>query len=575
MSGICGILRLDGTKVQKKDFRHFFDAMQHRGSDREGVWINNTVALGHKALWSTPESLHEQQPLVSHDGRYVLTADARIDNREELFNQFGLIQKSDEVVTDAALILLAWEKWGKSCTEHLIGDFAFAVYDQQEDFLFFTRDHIGIRPFYYVLTDSLFCFASEIMPLFKVEGVEKVIDEAMEEKYFRCRNLDYEETFFTGVKRLPPASCGVLKEGQLSLQRYWFPEKIEIDKEIAFEEAVKKFRAILTEAVRCRMRTRSPIGCELSGGLDSTSVFSLAVTLRQDAPLIPISKHFGKMKCDESSYSELAAREKGYTLETIRMDRLDFKEKYSLDRYYSQFQDWPQGVFFMGIFPVAERMKSLDVHVLLTGQGGDHVCRGSGYVMADYFRSFRWFKLAQELSKWEWSGRAFKSHVLRPNIPDGLIKFIRKLKKSDHVLPCGHAPLLLREQQSFAFAEELEMMTGQRSAFLLDAMTYHDAESLGIESRHPFFDKRLVEFSLSLPSEYKLANGYTKRILRASLADILPKKIGRRKDKAEFGEMLNLQMKHAGIPFQKAKKRYNASIDLYFNMSYTIWRSHH
>ncbi len=544
MSGIVGIVNLDGKPCEESSIVAMLQAMEHRGSDREDFKIEQNIVFGHKALWNTPEAKEEKQPVCSQDGKFLLTADARIDNRQELFFLLDLEQvASERVVTDAELILKSYEKWGSRLAEYLLGDFAFALYDRHREELMLIRDHVGIRPLYYIKTDKLFCFASEITPLFKVPGVERCIDKEMEVKYLECRFLNVDETFFKGVKRLPAATILRLRENQISFKKYWFPEKIEIDRKISFAEAAERFRVLLEEAVRCRMRSITPVGCELSGGLDSSSVFALATDLAEAGTrLMPISMHFGKMDCDESYYSELIAKEKGYNLEVVHMDKLDYQEKYSLLSYYKKFQDWPRGMFFIGVLPIAERLESHHVCVVLTGQGGDHVCRGSGYFMADKFRAFRWFALVKELRRWPWTWSELKSHMIKPNLPEFVLVWLQKWKLVAMLSPCQTTPSIKKIPYRFAFTDELEDITGSMNQFLLDSSAYHDMEHYHIEARHPFFDKRLIEFSLSLPTEYKLGNGYTKRVLRASLSAMLPPEIRDRKDKAEFSKMLELQM---------------------------------
>ena len=567
MSGICGIVRLDGQPVKKAEIEKMLDAMRHRGSDAEGVFEDGFVAFGHKALWSTPESVLEKQPILNSKKNLLLVADARIDNREALIKTLRI--STMHTITDAEIIVQSYLKWGQKLLDHLIGDFAFVIYDRAEERLFFARDHIGIRPLYYVKTDEVFCFCSEIMPLFTVDGVGKVIDQEMQQRYFDCRVLGLDETFFKEVKRLMPATYGTLKASTLHLERYWFPEKIKIDRSISFKEAAERFRDIFEESVQCRMRTRSPIGCELSGGLDSSSVFSMAVTLKKTSPLIPISMRFGKMACDESSFIDSMLRHTGYEGETIRVDRLDFKEKYALRTYYQRFRDWPRGTFFIAALPTAERLQALGVRVLLTGQGGDHVTRGSGYVMTDYFKQFRWLKIAKELSKWDNPLHTVKSMILRPYIPDALLRF---LKKSTRSKPCKHDTIHAKWNRSFAFCDDVHMMTGAVNSFGLDSTASHDMECYNIETRHPFYDKRLIAFSLSLPPEYRIGNGYTKQILRTALAAYLPEKVRMRKDKAEFSEVLEQQLlKHTG----SSEFMVQYSNKIFLTQSYTTWKRIH
>ena len=152
MSGICGIVRFDCELIKKEDIDKMLDAMKNRGNDTEGIWIDDNVGFGHKLLWTTPESLSENQPLISKDDNLVLTADVRIDNRGELFEKLNIDQKNTDIITDSDLILFSYQKWGEECAKYLRGDFAFIIWDKNYRKLFAARDHIGIKPFYYFMT---------------------------------------------------------------------------------------------------------------------------------------------------------------------------------------------------------------------------------------------------------------------------------------------------------------------------------------------------------------------------------------------------------------------------------------
>ncbi len=548
MSGICGILRLDGTQVQKKDFRHFFDAMQHRGSDREGVWINNTVALGHKALWSTPESLHEQQPLMTHDGRYVLTADARIDNRKELFDKLDLAQKRDEVVTDADLILLAWEKWEEKCPEYLLGDFAFVIYDKKKKKIFCTRDHVGIRPFYYYIDEQQFCFSSEINPLFFIPSIEKIKNDKAIEFFKKNAAITYEETFFKDIKRLPPGHKMVLYNQKISIQRYWFPEKLKIDKTISFQEASEKLKTLLHSAVQARLRSAYPIGCTLSGGLDSSSVLCLAANMKSGQKITALSERYGNMECDESYYSDLVVKLTNLDLLKVDVDKLDYNQAYSLKKYFEMFPDWPTYGSFIGALPLAQKAKEQNIRIVLTGHGGDHVVSGNLYGLGDYLKKYQFGKLYKELKYYGWSKKIIKRYVLKPVLPryiftiKELLRFRRykKIQYKNDFFKIENFDIGLRP---FSFIENIRYIIGTSNAFWMDSNVYHNIEKYNIEARHPFFDVRLIEFCLSLPEEYKIQYGISKRVLREAMKNILPEAIRSRTDKAEFSEPVMKQIK--------------------------------
>ena len=152
MSVIFGKYHIKKQTLAKTDLIKMRDKLNHWEADDVGVWKNEYVGFGHLMLWNTPESLYEKLPLVSPHSGNIITADARIDNREELFLKLKITDKS---IPDSTLILAAYDKYGKDCVHHLIGDFAFAIWNANKEELFCARDHMGVKPFYYYLDNDL------------------------------------------------------------------------------------------------------------------------------------------------------------------------------------------------------------------------------------------------------------------------------------------------------------------------------------------------------------------------------------------------------------------------------------
>ena len=175
MSGIAGAYySFDGRPVEKTDIEKMLNIIVHRGPDGSRIWTDGPIGFGHRMLWTTPESLNEKLPFSNKTEELSITADARIDNRDELISTFDLPGRSRQTIADSELILTAFEKWGEGCPERLLGDFSFAIWDSRKNRLFCARDHMGIKPFYYYLSDKLFVFASEIKALLCYKGNTRV-----------------------------------------------------------------------------------------------------------------------------------------------------------------------------------------------------------------------------------------------------------------------------------------------------------------------------------------------------------------------------------------------------------------
>ncbi len=150
MSRICGIIYFDGTSVKKEEIQKMLDSMQNMNDDMQNVWVEKNVGFGHNMFCTTPESLHESQPLISQNGNVILTSDSRIDNRDKLFERFEINEDNFDIVTDIDLILWAYEKWGKECVQYLIGDFSFALWDVKRQELICSRDRLESDHFIFI-----------------------------------------------------------------------------------------------------------------------------------------------------------------------------------------------------------------------------------------------------------------------------------------------------------------------------------------------------------------------------------------------------------------------------------------
>ncbi|WP_367026255.1 asparagine synthase-related protein [Methylococcus sp. ANG] len=549
MSGIIGICYQDGRSVDRTELERITDSIAHRGPDGSGIWLDGSVGLGHRMLWTTPESLKEQLPLVSSSGNFVITADARIDNRDDLARQLDLPLSVD--IPDSALILAAYEAWGENCPTKLVGDFSFAIWDKRKRTIFAARDRLGIKPFYYHHREGrVFVFASEIFPLFKAAGLEKLPNrDAIREVVTKFATA-FDRTLFEGIKRLPPACNLVLCNGRLVVRRYWEPVPAQGSRKPDLARHVEEFRHLFGEAVRAQSRSAFPIGCLLGGGLDSSSVLCMAARLIPDkARLTSYSMIFDRFPCDERKFIEQTAREAGVERIFTVADADPVEGWGGLKACYGLHRDWPiQGMPMRALWPLLDEAKSRGVRVMLTGVGGDSVIQGSPYYLADLLTSGRWSALAGELIQYRFSPNILWYWMMEPVLPEWLCRLGRRIKEfirphSDASLLLGNEalgvgqehPYLVRARFESASAwQEASFIANPGSSMALDG----EWDGLGhrgtLEFRHPFYDARLMDFLMSVPSEEKRRQGTTKYILREAMKTVLPESIRLRKGKAEF-----------------------------------------
>ena len=281
MSGICGILKLDGAFPASTDLTAMTSLLERRGP--EGTWhfTSGPVALGHTLLATTPEALVEQLPLTDPATGCTITADLRLDNRDELIAALGL-QDETRILGDGELVLRAYLHWGEDCLRHLLGDFAFAIWDPRHQKLFCARDHLGMKQLVYChVADKVFAFASEPRAVLAVDDVPRRINEGRIADFLEdyLEGVDHSSTFFEGVFRLPPAHCLSVDADGLRQRRYWElragPE-LRLESDQAYADGLLQ---VLTQAVASRLRCVGPVGSMLSGGMDSGSVSAIASRL--------------------------------------------------------------------------------------------------------------------------------------------------------------------------------------------------------------------------------------------------------------------------------------------------------
>src|SRR5579863_8209599 len=276
MSGIAGLYFLNDRSVEEHELHRMLAVLARRGPDGSGKWYRGAAGLGHQMSRITPESPCGRYPLEDPASELVITADVRIDNRAELSTELEL---RGAKLDDGELILHAYQRWGQCLAEKLAGDFSFAILDLRHKTLFCARDHFGCKPFYYCYTPGhLFAFASEIKALLSLPDAPRKLNEAKVAAFLApvLQNIDDAGTFYAGIFRLPPAHTLTVTPDGILLRRYWSLDPSRELKLGSDQDYAEAFRALFTEAVRCRLRGTSPIGCMLSGGLDSSSVACVA-----------------------------------------------------------------------------------------------------------------------------------------------------------------------------------------------------------------------------------------------------------------------------------------------------------
>ncbi len=562
MSAIIGFLGLDARPAKTEELQRMVEILAHRGPDGRAIWVEGSVGLGHGMLHTTPESLHERLPF-QRDG-LVITADARIDNRDELIAVLAL---NTSLITDAQLILAAYQKWGEECPARLIGDFAFAIWNEKNRKLFCARDTAGVKSLYYYHGSYLFAFATEIKALLEIKEIPRELHEERVADYLISLFEDRSSTFYRDIFRLPASHCMTVDARGLRMRRYWAfnPEyELVFQSDREYEEA---FRELFTESVRCRLRSAFPVGTTLSGGLDSSSIACAArdyFRIKSRGPLHTFSAVFPSLpeadrrRIDERSYMNEVLLGGGFIAHEVRADELSPLGDLERILWHQDDPLVPFNLYLhLGIFRSA---RAHGVRVVLDGFDGDTTVSHGYERFAELARRFRWLTLLGEartlsqrfgtryLPLW----KVLWSYAVSPLLPDTLGEFWKRLRgrrsapwSGDFVIAESFARRVkLAERVRRLQDSKTDSFAGVRQAHLQGleypiipyALELADKAAGGcaLEPRYPFFDRRLMEFCLAVPSDQRLRDGWPRSLQRRAMHGILPPKVQWRKSKADL-----------------------------------------
>ena len=276
MSGIAGLVSFDGQPVRRRELERVANTLHQYGPDRSDILVANDVGFVHALMRTTPEDRFDRQPLRGASG-VIITADLRLDNREELLTRFGIERRMAMDWSDSRVLLAGWEKFGDDIWPMLRGPFAAGVWDPRSRSLTLARDHLGLNVVMWHKNSQFFAFASMPNCLFALDNVSREYCEEKLADFLVLNHADHVTTIYRNVFRVPPAhTVQITIDGSLKLRRYWSPAMIKPVRLASDAEYADGLRECLDRAVRQQMRSIHPIGCLLSGGLDSSSVSVLA-----------------------------------------------------------------------------------------------------------------------------------------------------------------------------------------------------------------------------------------------------------------------------------------------------------
>ena len=533
MSGIVGILNFDGAPVDRELLQRMTGAMTFRGPDRQATWRRASVGFGHAALHATRESHGEAQP-ENLDQRLWITADARIDGGAELRAKLEAKGRTG-IATDAALILHAYDIWGEDCLGHLLGDFAFAIWDQARRVLFCARDHLGLKPFYYARVGGALVFGNTLDCLRLYPGVsDRLSDRAIGD--FLLFGLSFQDsaTAFHDIHRLAPAHCLIARHDGFRTQRYW---SMPIDGYVRYRSAtdyIDRFNELLRTAVTDRLRTDN-VAVLMSGGLDSTSLAAVVRDLgSHDGAYLNLRAHtivYDKLfACEERHFATLTARALAIPIEYLAADDYALYERWdTLELHTPEPAHYP----LLAIYADHYRQVAARARVALVGDGGDPILCPPLSRFKNMLKQGRWLRLVREVGGYAIAHRGklpplgFRSGFKqwlgwwepeRPAYPSWLnADFETRAGLADRWREFYAPPAPIHPQRPEAY----QKLTAPYWSGYFETLD-PSVTALPLEIRSPYFDIRLINFLLAIPP---LPWSVDKELLRAAMRGKLPEPI--------------------------------------------------
>lgn len=552
MCGIAGILGADTAKISDERLKKMTAVLAHRGPDDDRVWISASglAGLGHRRLSIIDLTSAGDQPMHYLD-RYTIVHNGEIYNYPEVRSLLASKGYTFHSKTDTEVIVAAYAHFGNDCVQHFDGMFAFAIWDEQEKMLFVARDRFGEKPLFIYRDAEQFLFASEMKALWAAgapkKGNGRMLFNFLTIGYTQSP-MDSTETFFENIFKLPARSFLVYHplEDSLELTPYWDIE-VAHTRNIGEQEALDTFCQLFDTSVARRLRSDVRLGTSLSGGLDSSSV--VASILRQaDAPrhLSTFSALFPGYEKDESGYVRLLAGQ--YPLEEHAITPTAADLIRDLERLAWHQEEPFLSASIYAQFRVYGLAATQGIRVVLDGQGADEVLAGYSKYYGKFWQElYRNDKeaLAVELAAareagitepWTWKNR------LAAKFPSYAAMYLRRQRKAQQRRDSDLSRDFVQQSgKSYYMLPHIEGLGGALyyNAFMNgmeELLRYADRNAMahGVETRLPFLSHELVEFVFSLPSHFKIRQGWMKWLLRKSMEDRLPPAIVWRRDKIGY-----------------------------------------
>ncbi|MFE7060537.1 asparagine synthase-related protein [Sutcliffiella sp. NPDC057660] len=558
MSAIAGIHSIKSNKIPVDHCVDLMEGLSHFPADDVQSWHIENVFFGCYSQWITPESVGEQNPLNHSEMKLVITADAIIDNRIELFERLQIPQYKRNKMTDNELILEAYKKWREDSPKYLVGDFAFIIWDKERNQIFGARDFSGTRTLYYFLNSDYFAFCTTLKPLLTLPYITRILNESWLAEYLAIpgmyETVEANTTVYQGIMQLPPSHSLIVKNGQIKLVRF---NKFDVQEKIIFktnEDYEEAFKEIFQTAVNSRVRTTRNVGAQLSGGLDSGSVVGYAAReLRKQGRKLHTYSYIPPSDFKQWTPKHRIADESPYIQSTVQFigniedNYLAFinKSPYTeidtwLETYEMPYKFFHNSFWVRGIY---EKASQDGVGALLNGARGNWSVSWGPYL--DYqtllLKQRKYLLFYKELNAYSKNIGVKKSRIfskiLNKAYPTMFSKHnlsykIPSLINQDFANRTGVIEKLIsngieHDEYNTPNAYEARKKCFEQVTFWNSNGTVNTKLSLRYKlwNRDPTNDLRVIKFCLSIPEGQFVQDGFDRSLIRRATKGILPDKV--------------------------------------------------
>ncbi|MBF0225247.1 MAG: hypothetical protein HQK76_07300 [Desulfobacterales bacterium] len=560
MSAIFGMLYLDDRPIKPEDFQAMLQAINNWGPDGTNVYLNGYAGLGHCLLCTTPESHHEKMPIVNSESGIIITAAARLDNRDKLCELFQIPQADRPSFPDGRIVNLVFERFREDSPKYLFGDWSFAAWDKKNRKLFVARDHMGCTSLFYYYKPPLFAFASTQKALFALPEVSYKIDEWQLARYLAIFIEDQEEsrTFWHDIKLLRPSHCLTITPETINLKKYWGLNDIPSFRLKSDDDYLEGFLEQFRRAVRVRLRSDGIVATTLSCGLDSGTVTALAAEALQEkgiklpaftsVPLYP-ADHLvpGAITNEWELANSVAKKYRNIDHIPVRSETVS-PLKSVHDMFSIIGSPIHAAVNAFWLFDIHRQAKELGAGVLITGQlgnGGVSWSGGSNRILFLFMNGY-WKKGLQALRQYKikhgYSWRqAIKRHILAPVLGPVWKKRSKVLhpfdpvwgqysainpKFADHLglkkamKAAKHEPFFAKPKQPLWERHRILEINSP-----LGYIHHFIGSAFSLDVRDPTADIELLNFCMGVPEELHNFDGGERMFIKRAMNGILPDEV--------------------------------------------------